>query len=225
MRSALAAGEPAATRLLGVRGPHLARALAEWERLDDAPTLPAAERYSGVVWGGLDAAALDAAARRRLARRVLVPSGLWGLVAATDPLPAYRLKMGARVAPLGALAAWWRPAITPLIDVRADGGWIIDLLPEVHASAVDPALLRRSRLLRVVLVEDGPGAARRALGHAGKTLKGRLARAILEADAADPESVAALEVDGLRAGSTSASDAGGTVTMTFVREPIVTIAT
>ncbi len=218
MRATIGAGDRAAARLLGVRGPHLARALAEWGRLDDAPTLPAAERYSGVVWAGLGVASLDTTARRRLARRVLVPSGLWGLVAATDPLPAYRLKMGARVAPLGALAAWWRPAITPLIDARADGGWIIDLLPEVHASAVDPALLRRSRLLRVTLVEDGPGAARRALGHAGKTLKGRLARAILEAGAATPGSVSALEVEGLLRGATSRREAHGTVTVTFARD-------
>jgi hypothetical protein len=32
-------------------------------------------------------------------------------------------------------------------------------------------------------------------------------------------------MDGLRAGTTSATDARGTVTVTFVREPIVTIAT
>lgn len=60
--------------------------------------------------------------------RVLVPSGLWGLVAATDPIPAHRLTMGARV-------------------------------PSIDAGAL------------------------RAVGHAGKSLKGLLARAILDADA------------------------------------------
>ena len=225
VRRALRQGKAPAARLLGVRGPHLDRALAEWKQLDAAPTRPAAERYNGVVWGALGVGTLDAAARRSLDRRVLVPSGLWGLLAATDPIPAYRLKMGARVAPMGGLAAWWRAAVTPLVDARADGGWIIDLLPQEHAAAIDPALLTRARLLRVVLVEDGEGDARRAVGHAGKSLKGRLARAILESGAGDPADVAALAVEGLRTGPEWVSDARGDVTMAFVREPVVTIAT
>jgi len=194
VRSAIRGGD--AERLLGVRGPHLERALAEWTALDDAPTLPAHARYSGVVWGALDPAGLDAASRRRLLRRVLVPSGLWGLVAAGDRLPAYRLKMGARVPPLGPLAAYWRPLVTPLVAARAGRGWIIDLLPEEHAAVLDPALLEGARRVRVEL-RDGPGG--RAAGHAGKAAKGRLARAVLEADVRDPAGLLRLRVPGLRA--------------------------
>ena len=113
----------------------------------------------------------------------------------------------------------------PLIDARADGGWIIDPLPEEHAAAIDPALLTRSRLPRVVLVEEGEGGTRRAVGHAGKSLKGLLARAIPEAGANRPSEVAALEVEGLRTAPASESDAHGNVTMAFAREPIVTITT
>ena len=39
-----------------------------------------------------------------LLARVVVPSGLWGLVAASDPVPAYRLKMATRVPPLAMTA-------------------------------------------------------------------------------------------------------------------------
>ena len=98
-----------AGRLLGVRGAHLERALAEWGHLDDAPTMPAAGRYTGVVWGALGLQSLPPGIRRRALSRIVVPSGLWGLVGASDAIPAYRLKMGARVPPLGLLAAWWRP--------------------------------------------------------------------------------------------------------------------
>lgn len=215
--------EGAATRLLGVRGPHLARALAEWEALDVAPTLPAAERYTGVVWGALGASSLGRAARRRLDARVLVPSGLWGLLAATDPVPAYRLKMGARVPALGSLATLWRPLVTPLIDERAGGGWVIDLLPDEHGAAIDPSLLVRSRHLRVDLVEDGPGG-RRSVGHAGKSLKGLLARAILESGAATPRAVAALEIPGLALASRSVPRRGPAA-LTFARTGVVTMST
>ena len=94
VRAALRGGG-AAERLLDARGEHLARALADWDALDTARTLPAAERYRGVVWEALAPATLSPAARRLLGRRVLVPSGLWGLLAARDAVPPYRLAMGA----------------------------------------------------------------------------------------------------------------------------------
>ena len=198
VRAALRAGDAAAAgRLLGARGDHLARALGDWERLDAARTLPAVERYRGVVWEALAPATLSPDARRRLARRVLVPSGLWGVLAARDAVPPYRLTMGAAPPGLGRLASWWRPMVTDAVARRAGAGWIIDMLPAEHAAALDPARLGRARLLRVEIVEEGE-AGTRAIGHAGKSLKGRLARAILEADARTPAAVAALEVPGLR---------------------------
>ena len=196
-RAALRAGDGGAERLLGARGDHLAPALADWDALDTARTLPAVERYRGVVWEALEPATLSPAARRRLGRRVLVPSGLWGVLAARDAVPPYRLAMGASPPGLGRLSSWWRPLVTQAVARRAGAGWVIDLLPAEHAAAVNPGGLGRARLMRVEIVEEGEGGTR-AMGHAGKSLKGRLARAILEGDARTPAAVAALEVPGLR---------------------------
>jgi len=191
--------ESAAGALLGVRGAHLERALDEWRSLDDAPTLPVVARYSGVVWGAIGIDDLPAPARRRLMTRVVVPSGLWGLVAADDRIPAYRLKMGARVPPLGLLAAWWRPLVTASLVARAGRGTVIDLLPQEHAAAIDVSALRLGAHVRVDIVDDGP-AGRRSVGHAGKSLKGALARAIVLYDARSAADVAALRVEGLGPG-------------------------
>lgn len=214
VRAVLAEGGPGAGLLLGARGPHLARALADWHALDGSPTLPAAERYSGVVWRALDPAGLTPAARRRLRARVLVPSGLWGVSAASDPLPAYRLRMGARVPPLGALAAFWRPRVTRAVAGRAGRGWVIDLLPGEHAAAIDPEGLGPARLVRVELVEGGVGGGR-ALGHAGKAAKGALARALLEQGARDPADLARLRVPGIRLEASLRDGARGPVRMVF----------
>jgi cytoplasmic iron level regulating protein YaaA (DUF328/UPF0246 family) len=157
------------------------------------------ERYRGVVWEALAPATLSPAARRRLGRRVLVPSGLWGLLSARDAVPPYRLAMNASPPGLGRLSSWWRPLVTRSVAARAGTGWVIDMLPVEHAAAVDPAGLGRARLVRVEIVEEGEGkGVPRAVGHAGKALKGRLARAILEADARTPAAVAAVDVPGLR---------------------------
>ena len=82
---------------------------------------------------------------------------------------------------------------------------------------MDPAGLGRARLVRVEIVEEGEGGPR-ALGHAGKALKGRLARAILEADARTPAAVAALEVPGLRAVALDAPR-GGVARVAFAADP------
>ena len=162
-------------------------------------------------------ATLSAPARRRLGARVLVPSGLWGLLAARDPVPPYRLGMGASLPGLGRLATYWRPRVTAEIGRRAGSGWVIDLLPAEHAAALDPAGLGGARLLRVEIVEDSAGGGRRAIGHAGKSLKGLLARAILEEDARTPAAVAALAPPGLRVAGLHAPRGAAIATVAFSR--------
>lgn len=211
VRRALRAG--GGEKLLGVRGAHLERALREWHDIGSAGTLPAADRYSGVVWGGLDLPSLPAPARRRAMARIVVPSGLWGLVAARDSIPPYRLKMAARVDGLGLLAAWWRPAVSQALAERARRACVIDLLPQEHRQAIDAAALPTGRLVRVHIVEDGPGG-RASVGHAGKHVKGLLARAIVEHDARTADDVAAVRVEGLELLSV---DRGDLVEVTFRR--------
>lgn len=215
VRAVLAAGDDGAIRrLLGVRGATLDRARADWERLDEAPTMPAAERYSGVMWAALTADGLPPAARRALGERVAIPSGLWGLVRAGDPIPAYRVRMGARVAPLGLLARHWRPLIGPHIAALAAPGWVIDLLPVEHRAAIDPAGLGAARRVRVDLLAAGGAGGPRAVGHAGKTLRGLLARAILTSGAETPHEVARLAVPGLGPGAVTDDGAGARVVFT-----------
>ena len=164
------------TAVLGVRGELLDRALAAAAHLvaGTAPVLPAWKRYTGVVWVGLDPASVSAADRRR----VLVPSGLYGLTTAADPVADYRLKMLAVLGRLGRLSTYWRPMVTPVLAERARDRVLIDLLPAEHAHAVDlDALARSTRVVRVrFLTTDG----NRAVGHQAKSAMGRLARVLLD---------------------------------------------
>ena len=162
--------------VLGVRGELLDRALVATAALVDgtAPLLPAWRRYSGVVWAGLDPGTLSVADRRR----VLVPSALYGLTTAADPVADYRLKFLVALGRLGRLSSFWRPSITPALAARAHGRVVFDLLPAEHAHALDLAHLGGvARVVRVRFV--GPDG-RRAVGHEAKTAKGQLARALLD---------------------------------------------
>lgn len=112
-----------------------------------------------------------------LRRRVLVISGLYGLVAGKDPIADYRLAMNAVLTPLPSLAQFWRPTVTELLDARAGRSTIVNLLPRGHAVSVDFATLSEGR--RVVHVRFVTADERRAVGHDAKAIKGVVARRLL----------------------------------------------
>ena len=159
--------------LLGVKGALLDRARAANTSVVGAPTLPAWRRYTGVVWDHLDLAGLPSSARSRAAARIVVVSGLAGLVRADDPLPDYRLKIGARLPGYGALSGWWRDDLTAALATWLKGRTVVDLLPQEHRAAIDWSTLG---VVRVDLVARRGG---RVGGHDAKAAKGLLARHLL----------------------------------------------
>lgn len=162
-------------KLLGVKGDHLTRALSANVSLRGAPTLRAWQRYTGVVWDHLDPESLAAAERRR----IIVVSGLLGLVRADDPTPDYRLKMGANLAPLGKLSTWWRDDVSATLNRYAAGRTakqprvIIDLLPQEHRAAWTPDERVNGVSIEFIDPSGKPG------GHFAKAAKGILAAAVL----------------------------------------------
>jgi cytoplasmic iron level regulating protein YaaA (DUF328/UPF0246 family) len=165
---ALASAGGGDERLLGVKGEHLLRAQSSNSSLIGAATLPAWQRYTGVVWDHLDPATLSPAARKQ----TIVVSGLLGLVRGDDPVPDYRLKMSANLRPLGKLSTWWRSDLSAELRRVARRRFVIDLLPQEHRAALD---LDGLDGISVTLVDPTgkPG------GHFAKAAKGELARAIL----------------------------------------------
>ncbi len=164
----LAAAHGGDEKLLGVRGDHLARAQSANTALIGGAALPAWSRYTGVVWDHLDPGTLPTSTHKQ----IVVVSGLLGLVRGDDPVPDYRLKMGANLRPLGKLSTWWRASLTSELTRIARRNVIVDLLPQEHRAAL---VLDGLEGVSLTLVDPTakPG------GHFAKAAKGELARAIL----------------------------------------------
>ena len=162
-------------KTLGASGELLARAKEANRTLVGSPTLPAWQRFSGVVWEGLGPEDLPATARRAAAGGVIVVSAVLGLSAWNDPVPDFRLKLSASVPPLGGLAAYWREPLSRVLNDRLAGHTVVDLLPNEHRAAWVPDPTRYELVRPVLATPDGKPA-----GHAGKATKGRLARALLQ---------------------------------------------
>lgn len=174
---------------LDARRAQVLKALGRRHPARTEPTMPAMDRYTGVLYQELAPRSLSAPARRRLARTTLTVSGLWGLVAPTDPIPHYRLKMSANVAPLGKLSTWWRPAITEALLPRVRGAVVWDLLPIEHSAAIDWSALAPKLRIRVRFVDRNDTT----VAHWNKLLKGSLVAWLAETGVTDPGEVADFE--------------------------------
>ncbi|WP_299520716.1 peroxide stress protein YaaA [uncultured Serinicoccus sp.] len=168
---------PEAARVLGV-SPTLTEEIARNTRLRTAPTLPARDLYSGVLYDALDLASLGPAASRRATSRLRVVSALYGVVRMTDRLAPYRLSMAVNLPGVGPLGGFWRSHLDPVLTEAAGRGLVVDCRSSTYAAAWAPdagsALARRWVHVRV------PGAT-----HTAKHTRGLVARALCE-EPADP---------------------------------------
>lgn len=144
--------------------------------LTDNPTAEAMDIYNGVLYDALRYRSLSDDARRRADRSILVTSALWGVVAPTDRIPAYRLSIGAKITDSGTLASWWKSRLTPVLDSASEGHVVVDCRSSGYAAAWK-APADRSVSVRVVRERDG---VRSVVSHMAKHYRGQVARWLLE---------------------------------------------
>lgn len=141
-----------------------------------APTMPALDRYTGVLYDALDAPSLSPAERAFAGEHVVVHSALFGLVGAMDEIPPYRLSHDSRV-PALSLKRHWLSEVEKILSQCP--GLILDLRSEGYAK-LGPAPDRDGSHYLCVLSE-GEGGTRRALNHFNKKAKGQFTRALITA--------------------------------------------
>ncbi|WP_136055023.1 peroxide stress protein YaaA [Microbacterium sp. K24] len=168
----LAADEATARRVLKL-SERQAGDIAHNRMLRTAPTMPAIDRYTGVLFDALDAASLSKASRRWLGEHVWIHSAPLGPVGALDGLPAYRLSAGTSVPGLPALRRHWAEATSSAI-AESEPPFVLDLRSEAYVALGPVPASVPSSYVRVV-TEHG-----RALNHFNKKSKGLLVRALAE---------------------------------------------
>ncbi len=183
VRALAALEELAATPDRGVQalglGPKAASEALHNAALRSSATMPAIERYTGVLFEALDAGSLAPDARAAAGRHVRVHSALFGLVGADDPIPAYRCSHDTKLPGLS-LGALWRVPITAALQEY--GPAVLDLRAKAYA-ALGPLPIERGYWTVNVLAPGKDGVVR-ALNHFNKRGKGLYTRALLEAVAA-----------------------------------------
>lgn len=174
--------------------------------IKSAPTMPAINRYTGTLYGAIHGRGLkgtptannslntDELARART--MVLIQSALFGVVAATDLIPAYKVSPSKLICGINLKRTWPEPhnqfawarlSADPVIDLRSKAYAELAPLPE----NVDVYTV-------TVFVERADGS-REQLNHFNKKAKGQLVRAALTA-AKEPQTIADLKAAAKKVG-------------------------
>lgn len=140
-------------------------------------TMPAIDRYTGVLYDALKLDGLSSAEKKRASQSVYIQSSLFGLIGALDEIPNYRLSAGSKLPGIKLRDSWakahedvWELFRTnTVIDLRSKAYAQLAPIPEwVNSFEVE------------VVAEDAKGV-RKALNHFNKQAKGSFVRACLAA--------------------------------------------
>lgn len=142
-------------------------------------TMPAIDRYTGVLYDGLAAINLDAQAREFLRDNVFIHSAMLSIVGAMDLIPAYRLSFDSKL-PLetGTLKQTWCAQAGTALNkhIHASPQLVLDLRSEGYCALAPVMPGENTYYLRVVT--KGENGQLKALNHFNKKGKGEFVRAL-----------------------------------------------
>jgi uncharacterized protein len=167
------ARDPEASQVALGLGPKQRGEIDRNRALTVSATMPAIDRYTGVLYDALDASSLPVDSRAFAGAHVAIHSALFGLIGALDPIPAYRLSHNSKI-PDVPLKKHWSESVTSVL--RTVTGPVLDFRSEAYVAMGPVPAGVESVFLRVV-TKDADGQ-KRALNHFNKASKGAFTRAL-----------------------------------------------
>lgn len=162
--------QSAAIKALGL-GKKSAADLELNKNLMTSPTMPALERYSGVLYEALGFATLSTAALQRANEKLFIQSALFGLLPAMEQIPNYRFSASSKLPGINLKSVWqkaheavWPRMIGDILDLRS-----------LEYRELNPVPQERAYFNVEVVSTDG-----KALNHFNKKSKGLFTRSALE---------------------------------------------
>jgi len=136
-----------------------------------SPTMPALERYTGVLYDALDYPTLPESAIQRAGEQLFIQSALFGLVPALEQIPDYRLSAESKLPGVNLKTLWqeahtavWPRLQGPVLDMRSESYVALNPIPDSI----------ESYFVEVVDADSG-----RAMNHFNKKAKGAFVRSAL----------------------------------------------
>ena len=160
-----------------VAEPAIAANASVWQ----APTMPALDRFTGVLYDAFSPGTLSLTARATAEQSVLVFDGAFGVLTGDEPVPDHRVPASAALPDLGGVAALWRPVLAKALSPALDGHLVVDLRSTDYAAMWRPTRAEATAVLpvRVLVAQPSGGTVRHVVSSVpSKVGKGLLARAL-----------------------------------------------
>ena len=179
---------------------NVARYAAWSRRFTSANSRPAAVAFNGDVYEGLQAGTLGDADWTWAQRRIVILSGLYGLLRPLDKLQPYRLEMGTRLpTPGGAkdLYGYWGDTLAEALnEMQANerSPIVVNLASQEYSrAALRPAL--RARVVDCHF-EEWHGGQWKVISFFAKRARGLMARHAIRHRAATPKALLSFDAEG-----------------------------
>ncbi len=168
-------------KILGVKGKALDQAVVANKEILTSKTMPAIDRYSGVVYKAIDYPSMDEQSKKYLDEHVRIVSSVFGLVKPTDLIPDYKLKIDKLKSD-----KYWAPINSQALKTC----FSFDLLPLAQKKA---APIHDGKSIDFVIMKNGK---KTPAGHMGKHIKGRFIRWLCETQVSDIKDFKKFKEDG-----------------------------
>lgn len=148
-----------------------------FQDFDNKLTLPAINRYSGVMFNSIDYSSLPIQQQENANEAILFIDAVFGLLKPQDLIPNYKLSISAKF-PNFKIDNYWKENLKKILEEELQNKIILDILPQAHRKAI--SITNKNRYL-INFFEIKNGKEKNA-GHISKKLKGEFIRYILSFD-------------------------------------------
>ncbi len=157
----------------------------------------AAAAFDGEVYRGLDAPSMGIEECERAQKKLIILSGLYGVLRPLDLIPPYRLEMGTKLhisQEIKNLYQFWGTKIANYINQTNEDNILINLASNEYFKAVDKKTLK-SKVITPVFKEFKNGKYKVVMVYAKKA-RGMMARYIIEKNISDIQEIKLFDVAG-----------------------------
>lgn len=156
-------------------------------QLDQAPVLPAIERYTGVGYQYLDYPSLQKKAQQFIHKQVIIFSNLLGPLRASDLIPETKLKQTKKLAGID-IAKYYKQYTSKELDKIIGTQPVLDLRAGAYKNVYSP----KTQTIECNFLKDG-----KTVSHWSKAYRGLLLRACAQHQPKTLNELTSLKIDGL----------------------------
>lgn len=170
-------------KVFELKGSNLQEAIEVLSDLLNKETMPAIQRYSGVMFNAIEYSSLEEKRKENFDSSVIFVDGMFGLLRPQDYIPEYKLKINSKFLKID-VSKYWKEHLKSDFQELFRNKTVIDLLPEAHRKVVE--YKGAKEVFKIGFAEKKNNKIV-ATGHNSKKLKGGLIRHIVARERVDED--------------------------------------